>query len=42
MKPVKKDMLVNIEIDVHLLNTNLTHHFQEPMCADDRVVQHEY
>ena len=26
----------------YLLNTNFTHNFQEHLCADDRMVQHEY
>ena len=28
--------------NIILLNTNFTHNFQEPLCADDRMVQHEY
>ena len=25
-----------------MLNPNFTHNFQEPLCADDFMVQHEY
>ena len=34
--------IIIIYLHSPLLNSNFTHNFQESLCADDRLVQHEY